>query len=270
MRYIYADNTDKGGKKAVNEDSLYLLDARAKGKPLLLAAVCDGVGGLDHGEFASAKMVRLLASWSRDTLPNLIGTGGIKLKETEEALRSIIKEANGKIFAASKNEEESKGSGTTICGLLLFEGTYLTVNVGDSRAYRIFEDGAEQLTRDQTLVQDRIDSGELTTEEAKKNRYRHILTQCVGALDNVVPVVNHGKYQAGDMFLVCSDGFYGLLDSSLRKRIVPEFNSTSSDLKTTCSACTYKAMQLGETDNISSILVKVLGNSDTGPDAPKT
>lgn len=262
MQYIYAQGSDAGTVKKINQDSLYLVDAVAHGRQMIFCAVCDGVGGLSHGEFASAKMVRLLASWSREVLPSLFDKSGIKLEETADALKSLIKEANGKILAHSRAEGNKEGSGTTICALLLYEGIYLTVNVGDSRAYKITDDGFMQLTRDQTLLQDRIDSGWIKKEEAKKVNYRHVITQCIGAAETVVPVVTHGTYGKGDIFAVCSDGFYGMIDDQIRDLVVPEFNQKESDLLVTCSRCISMVKKRKERDNITAVLIKALGEAN--------
>ncbi len=149
MNYLTAVHTDVGIKKATNQDSLFLETAATDYGRVVLAVICDGMGGLAKGEVASAVLVRDFADWFHRVFPGLL-YGGLTPETVKESWERLILDTNQKITEYGLNLHVSLG--TTVTALLLVDGTYFIINVGDSRAY-LLDGGMNQLTVDQTFVQ---------------------------------------------------------------------------------------------------------------------
>ena len=251
---LCAAHTDIGNKKKVNQDSVVIRCAKVLDHMSVLASVCDGMGGLANGEVASAEAVDMLDKWFDASLPPLFLVGLSDASFKESMNRSIL-EADARIGSFSDQEGDC---GTTVCAVFLYAGHYCCVNVGDSRVYRISGEEIVQLTHDQSVIQDMIDRGELTPEEAVTHPDRNVLLQCVGAGGDVVPAYSFGKYEEGDVFLVCSDG--------LRHKLTPDemvelFYGPSLKNEDIISGRILRAIEKvkerGEKDNISLAVVKM-------------
>lgn len=256
--FIAATHTDKGIKKAINQDSVCLCKAATDSGEIVLAAVCDGMGGLSSGEHASAIMAREASTWFESQLPRLVSRGDlIDFSRFQTDFESMIRHAGSMIRKTSTGE-----SGTTISAVLLFDGQFFTVNVGDSRVYRLREH-LEQLTRDQTYVQREVDAGHMTEAEARVHPRRNVLLQCVGAGDAVIPDFTKGFLRGGDLFLVCSDGFRHMLTKGeIEDALYIEEAPTESDLQNILVRLTELNKERKEKDNISAIAVYAAENPE--------
>jgi len=142
--------------------------------------------------------------------------------------------------------------------LLMAEGKYHILNVGDSRVYKLNETGLNQLTKDQTFVQKEMDQGRMTPEEAKVHPQRNVLLQCVGASEIIIPEFSHGEYKTGEVYMVCSDGFrHVIAKEEFEKLLEPKKMDTEKALKDVAVYCTELNKSRQEKDNISVILLKV-------------
>ena len=169
--------TDVGNVKKVNQDALLIMEAALDSGSLMFAAVCDGMGGLLNGEHASTVLTDALGKWFREEAV-LSAASGMTRREMIDSLNRTILSVDSSLYSYSR----SKGDcGTTLTGLILCRGRYLCVNVGDSRAYRMNSGGITQITRDQTVVQQMLDRGEISEKEAKTHPDQSVLLQCVGA-----------------------------------------------------------------------------------------
>lgn len=213
MDIVY--KTDVGIKKQINQDSLLVRKANVKiknrnqensylEKEIAFLCVFDGMGGLSSGEKASTEVSNIMEDWFERELPDLL-MEGLTEQNFVESMESAIRLANDNILGLGR--QIGSQCGTTMAGLLLYNGRYATINVGDSRVYRFVGSEMEQLTHDQSLVQDLIDKGQLTPEEAEHDRRRSTLLQCIGATDSVYPDFTFGTYAEDTTFLLCSDGF---------------------------------------------------------------
>ena len=147
--------------------------------------------------------------------------------------------------------------GTTLAALLLARGCYYIINVGDSRVY-LLRDEMFSLTKDQTFVQREIDEGRMTPEEAAVHPQKNVLLQCIGASPVVVPDFFEGVYEAGDVFLLCTDGFrHVVTQDEFMKIIKPRSLSSEQEMKDAAVYCTELNKQRRENDNISVIITKV-------------
>lgn len=253
MKYLTVARSDVGIVKEKNQDSLTVKVANANGVPVVFAVLCDGMGGLEQGEVASATVIRKFENWFIHTFPVLVRTGF-----SEEELRTqwerILAELNEKIKAYGQRNRIRLG--TTITSLLMYNGMYYISHVGDSRAYEIADD-LTILTQDQTVVAMEIKKGLLTEEQAKTDPRRSILLQCIGASDLVVPDFYRGAIKENAVYMLCSDGF--------RHEISPDeiYNCFSPDMLHTKDEMAYYAEYLielnktrKERDNITVVLIR--------------
>ena len=245
--------SDRGTVKKINQDSALYKQASTGIGDLMLAAVCDGMGGLRNGEVASSEMIKALAVWFDHQLPFLMEEGITDYALIESLNRLIINEDEKITEYGEVNGE----CGTTLTAVIACGGRYLCVNIGDSRVYRIADDGIMQLTHDQTVVQQLIDSGRITREQAEVHPDRNVLLQCIGAGGDVVPEYSTGEYQAGDIFLVCSDGFRHKLMEEEMESIFERGFGADEELRSAAKRAVEVNMQRKERDNISVVVVKV-------------
>lgn len=259
MGFLSIAHSDVGIKKSTNQDSVLVKEAITDGGRVLLAAICDGMGGLEKGEVASAALVRAFSRWFEEDFPYLIYDQNGKVQEIDynklqKSWNELIDLVNHRIanFAAGYHVP----CGTTLAALLLMGNKYYVVNVGDSRVYRLNEK-MNLLTKDQTYVQRELDAGRMTPEEAKIHPQRNVLLQCVGASAVVIPDFYQGTFSAGDVFMLCSDGFRHLImEEEFMKILSPEKLMTEKQMQDGAIYFTELNKQRKESDNISVILIK--------------
>ena len=260
MKFLSIAHSDVGIKKNINQDSILVKEAITDAGQVLLALVCDGMGGLAKGEVASATLVRAFSCWFEEKLPFMIydsdgTTKEIDYNELQREWNSLIDSVNHKIenYGVSFHAP----CGTTVVALLLIGNTYYIVNVGDSRAYLV-NNQFNQLTKDHTFVQREIDEGRLTKEEAKTHVERSVLLQCVGASKIIVPDFFRGSFQSGDLFMLCSDGFrHAIEEEEFLKILDPSKLTTEKAMQDAAVYCTELNKQRKENDNISVIMIKI-------------
>lgn len=217
MKYIGTAVTDIGISKQTNQDSVCIKIAKSeKYEQVAMAVICDGMGGLDKGELASATVIRAFISWFENELPSNFNK--LSLKRLSIEWEKIIKEQNYRISQYGKKNNVSLG--TTVTAMLVIDGRYLIAHVGDSRVYEITE-SVKQLTEDQTYIAREIKAGRMTPEQAEKDTRRNMLLQCVGASRNVVPQIIIGNVKENSVYMLCSDGFRHFLTE---KEIFENFN----------------------------------------------
>lgn len=240
MRISCAGNTDVGVVRSGNEDS-FLLDC-SKG----LFIVADGMGGHAAGEVASEMAVQIVAK-------ELGSLRGLSDGEAAAKMRSAIRKANAAIFDRTLAEHDKRGMGTTTTVMVLFSRRYLIGQVGDSRAYLLREGSLLQLTKDHSYVQEQVDAGLLTPEQARTHPYSNVITRCVGANEDVAPDVYFGNLEQGDVVLLASDGLTGMLeDQQIATIMGAEENPEGAVNKMIADA-----NRRGGLDNITAIVVRV-------------
>lgn len=253
MNFIISANTDIGIVKRTNQDSLSVKVINTCQGRMAFAILCDGMGGLDKGEVASAAVIRAFDQWIAAELPQLC-TVGIEDAVIRKRWEEIVTEMNRKIqrFGARQGVK----LGTTAVVMLLTQNRYYILNVGDSRAYEL-TDHLTQLTNDQTFIAREIALGNMTVEEAEKDERRNVLLQCVGASDEVYPDMFFGDIKENAVYMLCSDGF--------RHEISPEeiYAGLQPSVlfdETTMNRNTIELIELNksrnERDNISVVLVR--------------
>lgn len=210
MNFIVSANTDIGISKATNQDSLSIKVLNTKQGYMTFAVLCDGMGGLDKGEVASAAVIQAFDAWVRTSLPSLC-EAPISDAEIRTQWEKIISDQNRMIQAYGARQGVRLG--TTVVAMLLTQTRYYILNVGDSRAYEL-STGIRQITQDQTFVAREVALGNMTEEQAKTDSRRSVLLQCVGASDEVYPDMFFGDVLPNAVYMLCCDGF--------RHEITPE------------------------------------------------
>ena len=235
-----------------NEDSIFV-DGEAG-----LAVLADGMGGYSAGEVASGIAVNVI---STGLLPELksgrelskvdIGSG---LTHAALLLQQQIALANKGIYEAAQARPECAGMGTTLVSAVFFANRVSIGHIGDSRCYRLRADKFEQLTHDHSLLQEQIDSGMLTPEQAKYSLNKNLVTRALG-IEAVVPAdIAEYRVEAEDIYVLCSDGLTDMVDADAVREIVVQ---KKADLAEAAAELIDIANQNGGRDNISVVLVRV-------------
>lgn len=252
MRFIATADTDIGIVKKTNQDSLLVKHATVDGEEILLAVVCDGMGGLSKGELASATVIRAFSKWFDEELPYELENLDLQVIGAKWSL--LLKELNAQILEYSKNNA-IEGVGTTFSGILFVGEQYVIGHVGDTRIYHI---GASltQLTTDQTFVAREISRGTMTAEQAKTDKRRNLLLQCVGASKVVEPQVICGKTEKG-AYMLCSDGFrHEISETEIYESLNPINLMNKDAMHSNAKYLIDLNKKREEKDNISVLLVK--------------
>lgn len=254
MRLFHAARTDVGMIRSGNEDNFAVNVPPSGDRGLFVVA--DGMGGHAAGEVASEMAVQTLER-------ELAGLKDLEDKTSGERVMEALRMANRTIHDRTITEVDKQGMGTTASVLIVSGMRYLIGQVGDSRVYLLRDGALQQLTKDHSYVQEQVDAGFLTPEQARYHPYSNVITRCVGASPDVQPDVYAGEVRMGDLFLVASDGLTGMVDDRrlqmlLMSRSVPERKVHS---------LIAEANGRGGLDNITAIVVEVKSEDDGTADA---
>ena len=241
--------THEGMKRPHNEDSS-VTDAR-----LGFAVIADGMGGYKAGEVASAIAVTTILQVVQEGLKSLpagrVEEGGYSPQS--QLLRKAISEANHLIFSTANNEEQCQGMGTTVVAMLFYDNRYSVAHVGDSRLYRLRDGNLEIITTDHSLIQELIDRGFYTPEEAAENTPKNLVTRALGIDEQVEVDVQEDAAMPGDIYLLCSDGLNDMVND---EEIHLTLSKYSANLVEAGNELVNKANAHGGKDNISVILIR--------------
>lgn len=266
---LYAQ-TDVGMVRSGNEDNFLILDLSTgkswtatdeepqdlltytQGYYGTLLAVSDGMGGALAGEVAS----RMAVETVRDRMLQLQAHDIYGKMPFHERMRLAVEEANLVIHADGQTNQLHRGLGATFTSVAINGDNLYFAQVGDSRAYLIRQGQICRITKDQSLVQQLIDAGQITEEEAETHSYRNVILQALGAHNNVNVEVNSVHLCQLDTLLLCSDGLSGKIHANEIAEIVNE----ASDFKSACQALINLANERGGEDNITVIIVQFSGS----------
>lgn len=239
--FLIAKATDVGATRQVNEDSMTVFDS-PNGQVL---AVCDGMGGQAAGDVASQLAVNIIENILTDNT----------FETPEEAIRRSVLAANQGVLNRTAQNPELEGMGSTCVMLIIKDGRVHCGWVGDSRIYYIANHTIRQISHDQSYVQQLLDSGQITKEEAFNHPQKNEITNCIGlqgmtAPDTVaVPIVP----EPGSVFLLCSDGLSGMVDERQIERVV---SNTKMSLQQKADRLVAMANEAGGLDNITVEMVQ--------------
>ena len=245
-------DTDIGIKKQTNQDSILIKHGQCEKGEILLAVICDGMGGLKKGEVASATVVKKFSEWFDSELPFELKNLDMNIIADKWSL--LLKDLNLKI--AEYGQQDGIRLGTTFSGVLFIDDQYLAVHVGDTRLYQL-DSGLKQLTTDHTFVAREIRRGNLTVEQAKKDKRRNMLLQCVRASERIEPEILTGTVQQG-AYMLCSDGFrHEISESEIYESLNPVNLINKEAMHNNVKYLIEQVKKRNEKDNISVVLVKV-------------
>ena len=247
----FAGGSDVGRERAHNEDAI-LVDAERK-----LVVLADGMGGYQAGEVASQLAVDVVREDSSDATLTESDLGRIDpetgISVAMRQLRGAIEKANNRICSVARGREELNGMGTTIVAARFYDGRVGIAHVGDSRCYRWRENVLEQLTRDHSYVQDQLEKGLISEEEAKNSQQKNLITRALG-IDAIAEAdVKEYRTRPGDVYLLCSDGLSDLVDDQTIEAQLCADPSPPERVKVLIDAANAN----GGRDNISVIVVVV-------------
>ena len=247
MKLLHAARTDVGMIRSGNEDNFTVDATPTRG----IFIVADGMGGHAAGEVASEMAVKIV---QRELSP----VRDLDGEDVVQMVATALKRANRAIHDRTLTETDKQGMGTTVSALLLAGTRYLIGQVGDSRVYLFRDGGLTQLTKDHSYVQEQVDAGFLTPEQARYHPYSNVITRCVGAGHDVEPDIYRGEAREGDLFLVASDGLTGMVDD----RRLAQLLGSRAEPERKVQSLIAEANGRGGLDNITAIIVQVL---ETGP-----
>ncbi len=244
MNYTYSMQTNPGLVRTNNEDAA-LFDDRAG-----VAVLADGMGGYNAGEIASgmattflmSELIRWLSVVTYDVGPDPI----------THAIELCVSKTNLSIFNAANSNPQYAGMGTTLV-LGIFQGNYLVLgHVGDSRCYRLRDGVLSQITKDHSMLQEQVDAGLLTVQQASTAPGKNLLTRALGVDETVQVEVHTHTVKAYDLYLMCSDGLTDMVTDAQMADIL----KIPSDLSEIASALVHKAIAGGGRDNITVLLTR--------------
>ncbi|PPE70021.1 Stp1/IreP family PP2C-type Ser/Thr phosphatase [Caldimonas thermodepolymerans] len=244
--------TDPGRARDNNEDSV-AVDEQAG-----LAVLADGMGGYNAGEIASGMATAFIKSelgrWLTEAAANASDT------DVRRAMDICVDNANRAIFNAANSNPQYAGMGTTLVVAVLREGRLLLGHIGDSRAYRFRNGKLTQITKDHSLLQEQIDAGLITQEQAAYSANKNLVTRAVGVEDNVLLETHMHDVLAGDVILLCSDG----LSDMISDEQIAALLQSATDLREAGTGLVAAANAAGGRDNIAVVLVRAQGSPNAG------
>lgn len=242
MHFAVAAGTDVGRVRKGNEDSFYADANEYRG----LFIVADGMGGHAAGEIASQMSVQVISS-------DLEGLRDLDSADALETVSLSLRHANRSVYERSTTERDKAGMGSTASVLALAEERFVIGHLGDSRIYRLRDGELRQLTRDHSVVQEQLDAGLLTPDEARNHKQGNVITRCVGMGWDVEPDVLEGEVRQGDVFLLASDGLTGMVEDWRLHQLL----SSRAAPARMVDALIAEANARGGVDNITAVIVRV-------------
>lgn len=250
--------TDPGLVRGHNEDAVFADAARG------LAILADGMGGYSAGEVASSMATKLLSSRLESafkSVPAYTRDARTGQPFAQTCLSEQIAAVNLAIYRAAESEMQFIGMGTTLVAVVFCDNKLVVAHVGDSRLYCLRGGNFAAMTRDHSLLQEQIDSGLISVEEARHSINKNLVTRAVGVDPEVDAEIHLHPVQPGDLYLLCSDGLYDMVDDIEIHRTLEAFGS-NPDLA--ARQLIRTANDNGGEDNVSVVVIKVLHDFPAG------
>ena len=244
MNYTFCTRTDPGRARDNNEDAVAL------DNDTHLCVLADGMGGYNAGEIASG----MATAFIKSEMARWLSEAGrhAKVKEIRRALEICVDNANRSIFNASDSNPQYSGMGTTLVVAVFHGATLILGHIGDSRCYRLRGGELSQITKDHSLLQEQIDAGLITPEQAATSSIKNLVTRALGVEDAVMLDLHEHEVEAADCYLLCSDGLSDMVDDGEIASIL----RGESPMEQLADALVVAANEHGGRDNISVLLVQ--------------
>ena len=241
LRFTAEARSEVGLHRSGNEDSALING--------VLIAVADGMGGHAGGEVASKVAITTLAQ----ILP-LLNNDEMDSESLEDFLQSSVLDVDNEIRLTAEADDRLSGMGTTLTAIALYRNKAYVLHTGDSRAYRLRGKEFTQITKDHSVVQELIDAGTITEEEAAVHPQRSVLTNVLMGHGNITPLLIEYEVKAGDKFLLCSDGLSNVVSNQEIHKYLDEDDALSKLI-----SLTYER---GAPDNVTVVIADA-GNGET-------
>ena len=239
--------TDIGSVRKDNQDSYAI---RVLDDHLAVAVVCDGMGGAQAGNVASAIAVEAFAASVEDSCKDGVPQDP---RERSGILSVACRKANDQVYSLSESNPEYQGMGTTLVAALIMPDELHVINVGDSRCYLITDGKPQQITQDHSLVQVLVNRGEITPEQARTHPKKNLITRALGVEPEIAGDLYRIPSQEGGWLLLCSDGLTNVLPD---QTIAAEVARAVSP-ETCCRELLAKTLEQGATDNVTVVLAQL-------------
>ncbi len=250
MMYQFYSHTDPGLTRDNNEDSV------AFDTPTQLVVLADGMGGYNAGEVASGMATAFIKSELSRWLAQ-VGKSA-NAREVRRALEICVDNANRSIFNAANSNPQYAGMGTTLVMGVCHEARLMVGHIGDSRCYRLRGEEFLQITKDHSLLQEQMDAGLITPEQAAISLNKNLVTRALGVEDSVLLEVNEHRVEPGDIYLMCSDGLSDMVDDAGIAQILLSADPTQEKAQALVAA----ANAAGGRDNITVLLIEAQEGSN--------
>jgi protein phosphatase len=247
-----ASCTDPGMVRSHNEDSIASDPANG------LVVLADGMGGYNAGEVASGMATTVITTEIQQLLAKMQPFDIDEETKSPVAVKMIreqVLKANTSIYQAAQSQPQYSGMGTTLVVCLFYDNKMTVGHLGDSRLYMLRDGKFAQVTRDHSLLQEQIDSGIITAEQAKHAQHKNLVTKALGIDPTVEPEVREYATRPGDVYLLCSDGLCDMVDD---EDMGMTLQALGGNLKLAAQQLVQMANDNGGKDNVSVILVRVL------------
>ena len=248
----FVGETDIGKVREHNEDTI------ACDPEIGLLVVADGMGGYNAGEVASGIAVKTIVNLVRESVERedlRVNDAETGMSRSSIILRDAIHRANKIIYQTAKTQPQCEGMGTTVVSALFFDNKMAVAHVGDSRMYRLRNDKFEQVTMDHSLLQELVDRGFYSAEEAQRAANKNYVTRALGVEPNVDVEVQEVSVQKGDFYVLCSDGLSDMVEDDDIHLTISTFGD---NLDTVAKQLIQLSNDNGGRDNISVVMAHVL------------
>lgn len=249
--FVYG-KSDVGRKRSVNQDNFAVMEFDAR---CGYAVICDGMGGHNGGNIASETAVNVISEQMSELYDD-----SVRQRNVAAYLSEAIRKANRAVFALSLRAPELKGMGSTVVCAFVMDDSLYVAHVGDSRIYLYDRQGdrLQQITKDHSVVQQMLDSGQISVNEAEKYPYRHVITRALGIDHDVEVEARVLPFDIGrDVVLLCSDGFSNMVPDSEKVLLLRQDN-----YRLACDRMIAQANRNGGADNIT--VAVLCGDADNG------
>lgn len=218
----------------------------------ILALVCDGMGGAAAGQVASKIACDAFVSHA---VPAIEASRGSKIAES---LRNAADVANREVYFRSLEDKDCEGMGTTLVAICLTDAGATLINVGDSAAYRLSDGKLRKITHDHSLVQEMVDSGRISPEQARSHPRKNVITRVVGGEMQLRSDMFEANVQPGDKFLLCSDG----LTNALTEKAISQILSSGTEPDEICRMLIDRALENNARDNVTAVVLTLGEETD--------
>lgn len=246
MDYAFCSQTHTGLRRANNEDAVFVDEARG------IAILADGMGGYNAGEVASGMATRVVQTELQRWLDQ--DPAASNARDARRAVDTAVRNANLAVLTASQTHAEYAGMGTTIVVGVFQDDRLCVAHIGDSRCYRLRQGQFTQITRDHSLLQEQLDAGLITPEQAAFSTHRNLVTRALGIDEGVEVEINEFAVQPDDLYLLCSDGLSDMVDDG----VIAEILLRPGVVANKANALVNAANDHGGRDNITVLLVHAI------------